>query len=206
LLILIFARLYMAPWHLGVFTVAGLVGAWACWPEDDELRRFTTPARRLYRATAITLLVIVAWQVYPSFTAIRHDLRAAYSGSADAAQYLKAVSAERTTVYAFGYGATAILPYFSSNIYANQVRGDPSFWRWTHDGVLGDLRWESVDAGRPEYVVFAIKRAAYLPPLAPTMFMEAHGYTLVHSSPGILWSEFGPWETDDYLIYRRTRP
>ena len=209
LLLIFFARVYVNVWHYGAITVYLVTALWIAWPSSGEHSDGNRLDRRLQAGMAALLSVVCIVQLPWAAAAVRYDLRAPYTGAADAARYLKSVGADQRRICAYGFSSVAILPYFDRQIFANQVTSDrTAFWRWNRENRI-DAKFGRVGTESADYLVLAIKSAGALvkdsPPPELDSWLAQFGYSLVHVSPGALFWKTGPWETDSYLIYKSDR-
>jgi hypothetical protein len=133
---------------------------------------------------------------------MRQDYLHPYSGSADAASYLKQVEADKTTIFGYTYGISAVQAYFDHNIQTNSPT------TYYHEGLplyATQMDISQLQALGPEYVIIYSNDG-------PTTFntadpsLRALGYHLVHSSPGDVFFKRFVFDSDNYYIYRRGIP
>jgi hypothetical protein len=145
---------YTQLWHFGILFLAWIFAIWI----SAYKTRITAP-------TVLALAAAIAFQCYWTALAIRYDWSHAYSGSLAAARYLKQAFGRDGPapggIYAIGFPATAIQPYFPSNIYSNF--GDAPA---AHDGpafqnTQAAARREGPDTG--ESAAGAVRRAGHFP-------------------------------------------
>ena len=79
-------------------------------------------------------------QIIWSYKNIALEINNTYSAGRDVAEYLKTREYEELDIYASGYYATAILPYFDNNIFNND-RGGESYYIWSFNNE--DWNWAS---------------------------------------------------------------
>jgi hypothetical protein len=190
-LILFQSRVYGAPHHEGTIVVAMIVALWIAWPMTDEPRRMSTLA-------ASTLFACMfAVQTCWALAAWRHDYTLPYSGAEDAARYLKSVGATRINTFGTNFGAVAIQAYFPSNCFGNWTAA------YLHHALTTENAMERFDLrSAPEFVV--VTQWEFSDEAVVALF-RSQGYRLVHISPGDVFSKFGVWRRQTYLIFRRER-
>ena len=150
LLQLLFEFVAARPWHLGMAFLGFIAVLWIDWPREGDR---SEPAWRAILSAA--LLAVAAEQCFWTARAIRTDVTGRYSGDKDAAAFLAPRIAGKT-VAGFQYYSVGILPYFPSNIYANQPK--QAFWFWTKYVHVDDRVMETVQS-HPDYIVvgFAVR-------------------------------------------------
>ncbi len=203
LLMLFFARIFVNLWHHGSLLVAMLAALWIAWPSPDEQTHWRLWPKFACWGVAAVLTGVIGVQMVWAWKTVNYDVRFPYSGSRDAALYLKSVHADSASVYGFGFSSVAVLPYFSRNIYANQAQPEgTSFWRWTRSNHV-DVEWNRVKQEHPDYVIYGYKIFGDERVKKFDHFVTGNGYSLVHISDGAIFWKNGFMEPDAYLIYRR---
>ncbi len=203
LLLIFFIRVYVNLWHHGSLFVAMLMGLWVAWPSEEERMNWQPAARMACWSITGVLTGVLCLHLYWASNTINYDVRFPYSGSTDAARYLKSVRADSGTVYGFGFSSAALNAYFPKNIYANQARPDGSaFWLWDKSNKV-DLEWNKILQGGPDYLVYGYKRFDDGRAKPFNKLVTDGGYSLVHVSNGAIYWKNGLMEPDSYLIYRR---
>ncbi|HLI83674.1 MAG TPA: hypothetical protein VKV17_07125 [Bryobacteraceae bacterium] len=110
---------YSKEWHYGIVF---LIWVFALWISANRLK--------IPRMALVGLGGAIAVQCYWTATAVAYDLRNPYSGSLEAVRYFKAHPAKN--LYAIGYPAIALQPYFASNIYSDINDGSAvAYWDWS---------------------------------------------------------------------------
>ncbi|HEX8927053.1 MAG TPA: hypothetical protein VF786_14740, partial [Terriglobales bacterium] len=110
------------PWHYGMALTAFLVAVWGAWPVDASAK-FQAPKLAL----AVSLAVLVLWQVPATAKSIYSELRGPYSGAHATADYLEPQVGHRR-IYCVNFYGTALEPYFDKNIFANWP---DAYWTWS---------------------------------------------------------------------------
>ncbi len=88
--------------------------------------------------------------IWDAAVVIQREYLYPYSGSQDAATYLKSVGADRGKVFGYLFGVNAVQAYFDHNILANIPTA------YYHNGLplVGDyIDDEELNRVRPEYIV-----------------------------------------------------
>lgn len=150
LLQVLFSYVAGHAWHLGNLFIAILGILWVGWPAKKGSNHAA------WRAVLSAILFVVAVeQCFWSVRALRSEATGKYSGDRDAATFLADHRAGKTLA-GFGYHSVGVLPYFPSNIFANQPR--EAFWHWKSENYVDDRVDESL-AMHPDYidVGFAVK-------------------------------------------------
>ncbi len=196
----IFGAVHSRLWHCGVLF---MIWVYALWRSFDRLAEGAvppSPARR--RATGLVVAafaLVLGLQVYWAYGSVRADLRAPYSGSLEAARYLRRTGLARERVQAGQYASTAILAYFDHNIFPNRddLHGG-SFWFWSKRQKVA--AWLDPP---PVGVVVAVKFAPlaampwrtpdFGPPLLP-------GYVVTRYFEGAIFWKWRATELDSYVV------
>jgi len=188
--------------HHGTLLVAAITALWIAWPKMEEQLRFSVFDRHGFRAMIALLIVLCGMNIWDAEVAVRHEYLYPYSGAEDAANYLKSVGADRTSILGFLYGEVGIQAYFDRNILANMPTA------YYHHGTpyYGlELNIEEFNRLRPDYVIVFTEQ--------PQLSMElgipevrAQGYEIVHFSDGYMIYKQGVYVRQAYFILRRTRP
>ena len=201
-ILMLVVLLYGRPHHVGLVFLAVMAGLWIAWPRRDEAQEFSPGERWMTRAMAALLVCVLGVNIWDAVYAMEKDYALPYSGSADAAEYLKRVDASKASIFGYTYGTSAVQAYFDRNIMTNTPT------TYYHEGL--PLRATSLDVGElqianPEFVVIYSNDGAGTfnaadPPL------RAIGYRLVHVSEGSIFFKRFVFDTDSYFIYRRVQP
>ena len=149
LLQVLFSYVAGHAWHLGNLFLAVLGILWVGWPGREESNDAAWRSDEAWRAilSAIVLVVVIE-QCFWSVRALRQEATGKYSGDRDAAEFLAGHIAGKT-VAGFGYHCVGVLPYFPSNIFANQSR--EAFWHWKNKDYVDD-HVEQALAKHPDFI------------------------------------------------------
>ena len=201
LLLALYIRVWAQPWHLGILLFTAVSSLWVTWPTAEERRQFNKLSQTGYWIVTGVLAATFCFQFVWTAKTYAYDWSHAFSGSRDAAEYLKSVGADRSRLVAFGFSTTAVLPYFQSNIYTNEALLDrASFWHWSkaNDATQNP---QALLALVPDYAIIGWKtdqeEALY------DQFLRKFGYTLVRESVGGMYFKYEVQQPDSYRIYKR---
>jgi len=179
-----------------------MVGAlWITWPTTVEYYQFTKLLRGSYIVITCVLILTFGFQLGWTRKTFLYDRTHAFSGSLDAAEYLKSVGAERKRIFAEGFSTTAVLPYFKNNIFINEAWSDrTSFWHWSR------VNDETQQTGlvlkvMPDFVILGWKTDEEATVF--DRFIREVGYSLVHESIGEMYFKDEVQQPDSYKIYER---
>jgi hypothetical protein len=111
------------PWHYGMALTAFLVSVWGAWPAAP-LPEFESPTRLL----AISLAVLLVFQLPSTAETVRDEVQGPYSGSRASAEFLRPYVGRRP-IYCVNFYGTGMQPYFDRNIFANWPT---AFWTWSN--------------------------------------------------------------------------
>lgn len=198
LMLLFFVAVYGRPHHHGTAFLAAIAGLWIAWPTQSEMREFSHGERLGTYGITSLLVCLFCVNIWDAAVAMQNDYRYPYSGSADAASFLKQVRADKTTVFGYTYGMSAVQAYFDRNILAN----NPT--TYYHEGLplyatVVDL--SELQAAAPEYVILCTNAGVMDfnnvdPPL------RAIGYDRVRLSDGYVFYKRTAFDSATYAIYR----
>ena len=194
-LLVLFVKLYVNFWHFGALTLIAVTALWIAWPKErNEGRR--RPERVLCAVMLFGVISLSVVQVYWSARTLAMDYSGAYSGSLDAAEYLRSVGADASSTCGFDYTSVAIQPYFPESIFGNWPHGE-SFWRSDTANRVNqscyNAEWLVVPSSRfdtAEQLFSADRRARSL------------GYVPVHVSKGAIFFEGREVAPADFVVYR----
>lgn len=180
--------LYSLPQHRGAIVIALIVCLWIAWPQQNRFH----PELAM---VALVLGAIFAMQTVWAVSAWRHDYLAPYSGSRDAAAYLKQVGADHQRIFGFCYPMVAIQAYFDHSIFENWPTAYLHASKVSYDHAC-------VLKGNPsyDYLVTPVVDGDEDPTAAA---IRSRGYVPVHVSPGHEFFRQGISETETFVIYRR---
>ena len=176
-------------WHSGILF---LVWVFCLWLSFDREKR---ASKTVEYAIGAVFAVQAIFGVY----SIAHQISSTYSGAEAAAHYLKGTGEYRDRLFAIGFKAFALQPYFTNNIFAAQEHGrTDAFYAWSkgfdHDGL------QDIDQQRPDRVVVGIAEPKQLE-LVPEL--RNHGYCTERVFEGAVWWKNGVLEPDTYLVFHR---
>lgn len=199
-LILFYGLIHGAAHHHGTVFVGALTGLWIAWPTPEERLSFAGRDRWCLLAGNAMLLVLCLFNIWDAEVAIRREYAYPYSGAADAANYLRAVGADRTPTFGLLFGVVAIQAYFDHNIFVNNPHS------YFHHGLpltTTTLDEDALNRVKPRYIVAYSADPQLMMQLgAPKLFQR--GYELAHFSDGYYLYKQGVFEREVYFIFRRS--
>jgi len=202
LLIALYSKVHGYPHHHGTLYIAAITAFWVAWPTAKEAQSFNIRERRAMQGMIALLLCLVAVNIWDAVVVIQREYRYPYSGSEDAANYLKSVGADRGNVFGYLFGVVAVQAYYDHNILKNLPT------TYYHHGLplIGDyINEEELNRIRPEYIV-----AYSADPQLMVQFgipeMESRGYKMVHFSDGYYMYKRAVYQRESYFILRRVHP
>lgn len=199
LMLALFAGVWAREWHYGTLLFAMVGGLWITWPTAIERSQFTKLLRASYVLITCVLILTFCFQLGWTRKTFLYARTHAFSGSLDAAEYLKSVGATRKRIFAKGFSTTAVLPYFQSNIFINEARSDrTSFWHWSRvndETQKADLFLKVM----PDFVIVGSKTEEAA--ADRDEFLREAGYSLVHESIGEMYFKDRVQQPDSYRIY-----
>ena len=196
LLLVFWVKVYGSLWHCGALTMIAAAALWIAWPCKE--RAYPRLEGALNALVLLGLAGLFTVQTYWTASTLAMDYSRPYSGSLDAANFLRAVGADATSTCGFGFHSVAVQPYFRQRVFQNWPQGE-SFWR----GELGNRVDQNCNG--PKWVV--------LPKSGPlhgseerfyqqALSLRSLGYAPVHHSRGSLFFEGREAEPTDFIIYR----
>jgi len=188
--------------HQGIVFLAVIAGLWIAWPSEAEKQNFSSIDRMSLHAMSGLLACLFCVNIWDAAVAMKNDYHYPYSGSDDAATYLKQVGADKSTIFGYTYGMAAVQALFDRNILANIPT------TYYHEGLpLGaeHVDFRELKARRPEYlVIFSHAPDVDLKTIARPL--TDLGYDLVHFSDGYVFYKRYVIFSASYFIYRYTGP
>jgi hypothetical protein len=198
-LILLYVKIHGRPHHIGTVFLAAIAGLWIAWPTSEEVRQFSSSSRLAMNGMIALLACLLCLNIWDASATITNDYRYPYSGSADAANFLKQVGAEKSTIFGYTYGVSAVQAYFDQNILANIPT------TYFHEGLPlhgFPLDLEELRSAAPQYVlIFSNAPKRDFGNL--NQVLNQSGYHLVHFSVGNVFFKRSAFDAADYLIYQR---
>ena len=167
--------------------------------EKEPVGENATLDRLLLAALAVTIAIQLGWTA----STARYDWGHRYSASRVVAKYLRDQRLEDARIYATGYFAFAIQPYFQVNLFDNyRARAGPAYWDWSTHNPIVDNYQRILRAG-PEIVIVGVKdpeQQIFLE--SPERFFPGYRPTVFR---GALFWKNRPLEWDAFVVYRRVR-
>ena len=148
------------------------------------------------------ITLVLGVQVYWSAYAIRYDFTHSYSGSYQVAEYIKANKLEDKKIFASGWKAIAIAPYFNDKIlYNHNKNSDLRFWFWSNQNQtpvgFNESVLEAIESEKPDIVIFASDH------IDPNTKIELDGYRLAAVFEGNICWKTGLYESDSFLVFSK---
>jgi hypothetical protein len=143
-IILFLSFVYGLAWHLGLIWVTILMVLWAVWNPHADI----SPGFNLQKVLGGFLFFLCLLQLPWTWRAIRCDIRSPYSGAKGTAAYLRTLP-PGLRIAGFGPQSTAIVPYFTGNIFFNQPT---TFWLWSTRNTI-DQDAPTTLATHPDLVI-----------------------------------------------------
>jgi hypothetical protein len=182
---------YSNVWHEGTLVLWWLFVMWVSWPENP---------RNVPTLVAASWVVLLAIQISWASAACWFDLRFPYSGSEELAGYIHSHAIEKQSIFGFTPKATAVLPYFSRNIFANGP-SDHSFWFWSRRNRVEET-FSQVSRVHPDYVVLPVTWDSDEELMHRRSVLHNLGYQLARRFDGAIAWKSGVLEGDSYELYR----
>ena len=148
------------------------------------------------------LICICGINIWDAAIVAYREYRYPYSGAEDAANYIKAVDADKRPMFGFLMGVAGVQAYFDRNILTNI----PTTYFHHGTPVVGtNLDIDQLRTVSPEYIlVYTQDPGLTLKVNIPTL--AAEGYEIVHFSDGYYLYKRAVFERDTYFILRRVHP
>jgi hypothetical protein len=202
LLIALYAGVHGYPHHHGTAFIAAITAFWIAWPTANETRSFSVRQHRTMHGMFALLLCLCAVNIWDAAIVVQREYRYPYSGSEDAAQYLKSVGADRGNIFGYLFGVVAVQAYFDHNVLQNLPTA------YYHHGLplVGDyINVAELNRVKPEYLV-AYSADPQLMVQVGIPELESHGYKMVHFSDGYYLYKQTVYQRESYFILRRVQP
>jgi len=202
-LLALFAFRFFSVWHQGMLYALLVLHAWLAWASPRRRRIVTAPDECWPALATGVLTATAAVHVWWSVMAGWNDWKYPYSGSREAAQYLRAQGLDRQRIHIFKFSTCAILLYLDRNPFANVAPFMPgAFWVWTKEIFAGQTA-PAVVEGDPPWVLIG---AQMLPKDEPKSAPLLPGYAIERVFPGHMFWKDGYYQSDSYYLYRRIAP
>jgi hypothetical protein len=195
---LFFSFVYARSWHLGLIWVTLLMILWAAWDPNAD----ASPGLNVQKILGAFLFLVCLLQLPWTWRAMRYDIDSPYSGAKATAAYLHTLPPNQR-IAAFGAESTAVLPYFSSNIFFNQPT---AFWLWSTRNTI-DFDTPQTVATHPDLILVLQQfNLDYRPDDNPILdYAQINGYQETHRFCGsIFMHEFQKVPDSCYLILQPT--
>jgi len=199
LMIALYSVVHGYAHHQGTPFVAAIAALWIAWPSWEEARVFTAIDQWALRGMVGLLWCLCVVNLWDAAVVIKREYLFPYSGSADVVKYLKSVGADRSVMFGYVYGVTAVQAYFDHNVFPNLPTS------YFHHGLpLSGTRMDPDELLRvgPEYVVvFTTDPQLFLS--ASVQEFSSRGYQVVHFSDGYYLYKQGVYQREAFFIFRR---
>jgi hypothetical protein len=181
---------YAQVWHLGILFLAWLFAIWI----SAYKAPLTAPA-------IVALTVAIGFQCWWTAMAVHYDWSHAYSGSLAAARYLRQEGLPSGGLYAVGYPATALQPYFSANIYSDFNDGArPGYWDWSKQNTANEPAALFASHRREQVLVGYTEGGAEQ---RWCDLLELLGYQVARHFEGSTFWQTGVFERESFDLYRK---
>jgi hypothetical protein len=181
---------YSNVWHQGMLFLAWLFAMWIS-------GKRTKPTRMALAA----MIAVIAIQGYWAFETTVYDWKNPYSGSREAARYVRDNGLLNSKLFGFGFACVGIQPYFSRNIFANFRGGEPqAYWDWS-SARRNFEGYENLAGLRPEYVMAGYKDEEEQ--ILMRNKIKKSGYDLFRHFEGNLFWHDEIFEPDAFDLYKR---
>lgn len=177
---------YSQVWHSGTLLLAWVTAMWISGPR---------PA--LPRSAMVAFAIVIAVQCYWTIRTVSYDWGQPYSGSKDAAAYIRRTGIANHRINAVGYSCSAIQPYFAHGLFANYPPGR-AYWDWSTRSRVNDPS-ALFSSQAPEYVVVGYKASSDMDWLSG--FLQHAGYRQLKHFDGHLFWETHEFELEDFDLY-----
>ncbi len=202
LMIGLYSVIHGAPHHHGTAFVAAITALWIAWPTHVEIHSMKLRDIWALRGMVTLLCVLCLINIWDAAVVTKREYLYSYSGSLDAAKYLKSVGADQQTIFGLLYGVTAVQAFFDHKIFTN-LPADYFHHGWPLTGTVLDV--DELERVQPEYIV-AYTNDPQLMVETGLPQLTSQGYRVVHFSDGYYMYKQGVFERDSYFILRRVYP
>ncbi len=155
----VFVFKWSSAWHEGVIYYYSVFCIWVTLDRTSP-RSGPTPdgaAEQMPPAVKMAWAAVLGFHVYWGAVCSWHDVVYPYSAGPAACAYLLEHSIHERTIYAHGFSAVSVLPYFAENIFDNyNNKQNPSYFLWSTGNPLQKPRRTVCDA-EPEFVLVSLK-------------------------------------------------
>jgi hypothetical protein len=195
LVLALFVKVYGNLWHCGALTLICVTALWIGWPL--QARCVSKLSWVLNSLMLVGLAGLFAVNVYWTARTLAMDYSGAYSGSSDAANFLRSVRADANSTCGFGFHSVAVQPYFTESIFQNWPHSE-SFWRFEIGNHVNDTCNRARWAVLPICCTFDTARQVFY---RQDRSLRLYGYVPVHVSKGSMFFEGREAEPTDFVIY-----
>ena len=201
------AAIYYSHWHEGLFFFVLLFCSSLAFARAKDVQ--------LTRLALLILVVVFARHVQWTALSLRYDAANEFTGSEEAAKYIRRQGIDRQTLFAFGTRTLELQPYFGANVFDNYASPYGAMWDWSPQNpwpyprrsresprIMRD--WFVANITRqPEFVVCAIGfRNDHL--YAKAMERQPN-YRLIGAFHGRTFWKSEPLEVISFQLFQRTK-
>lgn len=115
--------MYCKEWHSGYLICTFIFSCWVLAEENYPLELSFRRNKIFYIIISFIFLTHIIWTIKCSI----FDIKNSYSGSKNAAEYIKANNLDKQPITGLGFHVVALQPYFDHNIFSNIKN---SYWGW----------------------------------------------------------------------------
>ena len=180
-------------YHAGILYITFISALWI-FGTDEFFQNIKLKKKTLM---SFALLCIAIAQIYWSVCSVKNDISANYSAAQETASYLEENMPENGTVYGLGVWATAIEPYFESNIFDNYNSEKAFYWWSDHNGYMSTAE---MLAKRPDIVVVSIHEKEDFEQIIAQL--NAQGYKS-KSFYGSIFMKDTTWSEEGFTVYSK---
>jgi hypothetical protein len=200
---------YFSNWHEGVFFLVILFGAVLAF-EQPQAPRWLRVAGQL--VLVLLLLRHAQW----TFQSLAYEIHGQSTGSARAAEYIRANGLDQGVLYGTGGAVVEIQPYFASNIFDNYTLDGRTYWDFSRRNPWPYVAFtpaseesmtrflDRILADQPEVIVYGagiLEDKLY----APRLFGNPAYRRFATFKGTTFWKDVPRWDVD-YHLFRRVTP
>lgn len=199
---------YLTAWHEGIYFLIILFGALLAFDRN-------TAPRWLRVAGQVMLVLLLLRHAEWAFRSLWYDVRAQTTGSARAAEYIRANGFDNGVLYGTGGAVVEIQPYFASNIFDNYQLNGRTYWDfsprspWPYVAFTPESQeamerfLDQILADQPEVIVYGagiLEDKLY----APRLFGNPSYRHLAAFKGTTFWKDAPRWDVEYHVFQRVT--
>jgi hypothetical protein len=183
-------------WHAGTIFLLWLFSMW--------VTAVKYPRKSPIDYPWLVWILVLTPQIYWSATSIAYDIRSPYSGGEAVANYLKQNGLQNRTIFAAGYPAFSIQPYFGKNLFSNYGSpATPAFWQWRDANTVPQMI-STIPPERPDVIILVLHSELQRKTAQALLHsLPSAGYRLVGEFPGHLYWKAYELEAESFLVIRK---